>query len=93
MNDRDGNRAANPVDLANRLALRPKEAAATLGVSEGTFRNLLPRIPHLRVDRAVLIPVEALRQWLAEEAKAEGDRADRAAAEILEAMGKPSNRS
>jgi len=57
--------------LDSRLALRPKEAAAALGLSEGTFRSLLPRLPHFRADRAVLIPVDALRRWLEDEAKAE----------------------
>jgi hypothetical protein len=53
------------------LALRPREAAAALGISERTFRSLLPRIPHLREgDGAVLIPVDVLREWLRSRAAA-----------------------
>ncbi len=62
---------AGPPRLDTRLALRPKEAAAALGLSERAFHSLLPRLPHFRTDRAVLIPVEGLRRWLEEEAKAE----------------------
>jgi len=74
-----------PLSLADRLALRPAEAARALGLSERTFRDLLPRIPHFRTEEggAVLIPVEALRRWLNEQAKAEGDRVSAVAAEIL----------
>ncbi len=57
--------------LADRLALRPREAAKALGLSERAFRALLPRLPHVRAGGAVLVPVEALRRWLEEQAKAE----------------------
>ncbi len=52
------------VDLSTRLALRPKEAAEALGMSERAFRDLLPQVPHLRAGAAVLIPVDQLRNWL-----------------------------
>ena len=57
-----------PLRLVDRLALRPREAAAALGVSERTFRSMLPRIPHYRECGAVLIPVDVLREWLRERA-------------------------
>jgi hypothetical protein len=81
--------------LADRLALRPAEAARALGLSERTFRVLLPRVPHLRTEEggAVLIPVRALERWLEEQAQAEGNRADRVAGEILDAMRRESNTS
>ena len=87
--------APERLDLAGRLALRPWEAAAALGISERTFRDLLPRIPHLRTEEggAVLIPVRALEKWLEEQARAEGTRADRVAGEILAAMRADSNKS
>jgi hypothetical protein len=69
--------------FAERLALRPKEAAAALGLSERAFRTLLPTVPHLRAGSAVLIPVEALRRWLEDQAHAEKARTDRVAEEIL----------
>jgi len=70
-------------DLNGRLALRPAEAARALGISERTFRALLPRIPHIRLDGAVLIPLDVLRRWLTERAEASGTRADRIVSEIL----------
>jgi hypothetical protein len=60
-----------PLALSERLALRPREAAAALGLSERALRSLLPRLPHFREGSAVLIPVDALRLWLAERARAE----------------------
>ena len=81
--------------LAGRLALRPAEAARALGLSERTFRDLLPRIPHFRTEEggAVLIPIRALEKWLEEQAQAEGSRANRVAGEILAAMRANSNKS
>jgi len=53
-------------DLSRRLALRPKEAAGVLGVSERKFRSMLPEIPHVRLEGVVIIPVDSLRGWLRE---------------------------
>jgi excisionase family DNA binding protein len=72
------------LNLADRLALRPKEAAMALGVSERTLRTLLPRLPHVRVGGVVLVPLEGLRRWLEAEARAGSARAD---AEIREFLG------
>jgi len=69
--------------LADRLALRPAEAAQALGVSERKLRQLLPRLPHVRLDGVVVIPVDPLRRWLAEHAEAQGSRVDAAVAEVL----------
>jgi len=74
--------------LADRLALRPKEAAAALGLSERAFRALLPSLPHVRAGGAVLIPVEALRQWLAAQAKAQANRVDEAVSTIMDSFRK-----
>jgi len=87
--------APEQLDLANRLALRPAEAATALGLGERTLRDLLPRIPHLRTEEggAILIPVRALEKWLEEQVQAEGSRAYRVAGEILSAMRGDSNKS
>jgi hypothetical protein len=74
---------ARLVELANRLALRPLEAAAALGLSERAFRSLLPRLPHIRVGGAVLVPLEPLRRWLEEQARDTSARADAEAAAFL----------
>jgi hypothetical protein len=41
------------VSLPDRLALRPKEAAETLGLSERALRSLLPRLTHVRAGVVV----------------------------------------
>jgi hypothetical protein len=80
--------AQRGVRLADRLALRPQEAAVALGIGERTFRALLPEIPHLREGGVVLIPVDSLRNWLRERAKAEQSRVIAAVDEVLQDLGK-----
>ena len=62
----------HPSPPAERLALRPREAAQLLGVSERHLHNLTKRgdVPCVRFGRAVGYPVESLRRWLAEQAAA-----------------------
>jgi excisionase family DNA binding protein len=78
--------AEESLPLSDRLALRPKEAAKALGLSERALRSLLPRLPHVRAGTAVLLPIDALRRWLDEQAQVEGDRVDRAVEEALESL-------
>lgn len=47
-----------------RLGISIREAAKSVGLSEASFRELLPDIPHLRAGRRVIIPVEGFRAWL-----------------------------
>jgi excisionase family DNA binding protein len=75
-----------PLPLDTRVALRPREAAEALGISERTLRQLLPELPTVRRGNIVLIPVEQLRKWLREESEAERARGDKVVAEILEAV-------
>jgi len=58
------------------LALRPPEAAQALGISERLLWDMTRRgeVPHTRMGRAVLYPVGALNQWLADRAEAGGER-------------------
>lgn len=72
--------------LSERLALRPREAAAALGVSERTLRQLLPELPTVRRGNIVLVPVAGLREWLRAESEAEKDPVEKAVTEILEAV-------
>ena len=53
------------------LALRPREAAAALGISERTLWawTATGDVPHLRRDKVVLYSVDSLRAWLAEQSK------------------------
>jgi excisionase family DNA binding protein len=48
------------------LALRPRDAAAALGISPSTLDRLTRdgQIPHVKINRLVLYRVDSLRQWL-----------------------------
>jgi len=50
------------------LALRPRDAAAALGISPSTLDRLTKagKIPHVKINRLVLYRVESLRNWLME---------------------------
>ncbi len=54
------------------LSLRPREAAAALGVSERTLWGWTQRgdVPHIRRGKTILYPVDMLRKWLEEQAQA-----------------------
>ena len=69
-----------------RLALRPIEVAKALGVSERTIRQVLPGIPHFRIGTAIVVPIEALKKWLIDQAKVEEGRIDAAVEEILDGL-------
>ncbi len=55
---------------ALRLALRPREAAQALGIGTRLLWSMTNRgvIPCVRLGRVVIYPVDALRQWLSEQA-------------------------
>lgn len=49
----------------NRLALRPEEAARSLGVSRSFFfAEILPELRVVRRGRLRLVPVRSLEDWL-----------------------------
>jgi excisionase family DNA binding protein len=56
------------VPTAPRLALRPRECAQALGISEKTLFTATKagEIPHVKLGKVVLYPVAQLREWLAE---------------------------
>lgn len=66
--------SSNPTPLA--LAMRPRQAAAALGVSARTLWALTANgeIPHVRLGRMVLYPVAELRIWLAAKSAQGGGR-------------------
>jgi excisionase family DNA binding protein len=70
--------------LSERLTLRPKEAAAALGISERTLREWMRNedLPYLKVDRSILIPIPELNEWMKERLKTQ-ENTDALADEIL----------
>jgi hypothetical protein len=51
---------------ANRLALSKIEAADALGVSVDAFeQHVMPSLRTVKVGRRIVIPVQAIEQWLA----------------------------
>ena len=78
--------STRPLSLDSRVALRPKEAAEALGLSERKLRELLPELPTVRRGGIVLVPIEGLREWLRDESRAEKGRVEKAVTEILEAV-------
>ena len=50
----------------NNLALRPREAAKAMGISERSLWEWTHRgdVPFVRIGRTILYPVDALRDWL-----------------------------
>jgi excisionase family DNA binding protein len=72
--------------IDGRLALSLAEAARALGVSERHVREILPDLPHVHLGRRVVIPVEALREWLRDRASVERSQAERAAEELVAAF-------
>jgi hypothetical protein len=62
--------SANSVSDVPRFCLSVFEAAKSVGLSEKHFREeVLPHIPHLRVGRRIVIPVDGLRAWLSEQSR------------------------
>jgi len=55
------------------LALRPKDAAEALGISERLLLDWTHEygVPHVRLGRVLLYPVEDLREWLRLRARVE----------------------
>ena len=64
------NPLAKPDPSTPCLAMRPREAAAALGISERLLWEWTNRgeIPHVRIGKAILYPVDVLRRWLDEHA-------------------------
>ncbi len=77
--------------LADRLALRPKEVAEAVGVSEKTLRKWMrdDGLPYLRLDGVVLIPRGQLEAWMAARVDTE-NRSTVLVEEILDGLSKRS---
>jgi|YNPMSStandDraft_1061717.scaffolds.fasta_scaffold119650_2 excisionase family DNA binding protein len=67
------------------LALRPREAARALGVCGKTLWSWTKAgiVPHVRIGKAVLYPVDLLQEWLRQQAA----RQQAETAELVEGQG------
>ena len=65
--------SGEPTAAVPCLALRAREAAKAIGVSERTLWSWVETgaVPHVRRGRVVLFPVDALRDWLAKQIEAQ----------------------
>ena len=64
------NPLAKPDPLTPCLAMRPREAAAAIGISERTLWTWTHEgtIPHVRRGKTILYPTSVLTRWLDEQA-------------------------
>ncbi len=74
------------IDLRGRLALTLAEAAQALGVSERHVRDLRAELPCITLGRRVVIPVDALREWLLRRVEAERTGGLEGVEEILRSL-------
>ena len=73
-----------PLKLGDRIALRPKEVAKALGISDRTLRKWMrdEGLPSFRVGDSVFIPSADLQHWMQERISSE-QVAEEIAGEIL----------
>lgn len=60
------------VGVSDRLGLKPKDVARLLGVCPPVVYDLCrrPDFPAIRIGRSIVIPVDQLREWLAQQSAA-----------------------
>jgi len=58
------------------LAMRPREAAKALGISERLLWGWTNKglVPHVRLGKVILYPVDSLRDWLRQQAQSAVNR-------------------
>ena len=73
--------------LADRLALRPKEAAEALGISQRTLRDWMRNeaLPYAHVGNVILIRCDDLCRWLKERVE-DGRQTDALVGGILDGL-------
>ena len=77
------------VDLRGRLALTLPEVAQALGVSERHLRDLRAELPCITLGRRVVVPVDALRDWLLRRVESEHAGGLEGVEDMLRSLGDP----
>lgn len=75
-----------PADLVGRLAVRPAELAALLGIGETKARELLPGLPTVDLGGVRVVPIDALRQWLLDHAEVEDGAVQRKVEALMDSL-------
>ena len=84
MSDETPRPSAEPaLALADRLALRPKQAASALSLSEAAFRRVAPEIPCVRRGKIKLYRPETLDAWLRKNERSDAETAEAIADQLL----------
>ncbi len=83
---KSGQQETAAFDLHGRMALRPREVAHVLGISERLVRQILPELPHTRIGSAVVVPKDMLGEWLRKRAHNEGNRVKILVNEVVAAL-------
>jgi excisionase family DNA binding protein len=67
------------MDDLERLALRPREAAAMLGISSRTLWSWTKAglLPYVKIGKTLRYPVDELRAWLADQSRNMADPAQK----------------
>ena len=71
MTDKTPTRSSAAQDHVRRLALRPRDCAIALGISERLLwaKTKSGEIPHCRIGTAVVYPMSLLQEYLEKSAK------------------------
>ena len=75
INEKEISLNSSGAELTSRLALRPKEAAEALGISERTLRTWMrnEELPAFRVGSVLRIRVSDLEKWIDERTETHRD--------------------
>ena len=78
--------AIGAISIANEIDRRLVVRECLGDLARDPPRSRVRRSPHLRIGTAIVVPTEALKKWLIDEAKVEEGRIDAAVEEILEEL-------
>ena len=75
------------IPIGERLALRPREAASLLGISERKLRDIQHQLPRIVLGGVVIFPRMALERWLDSEASQSSSVVERVVDNVIDDIG------